>query len=73
MSKAAIEVITSVERRRRWSVYGNLCRHTPEAGAVCGKAARTDLGGGRAVKRASLPLRAPGKAGAIQPVKVRPK
>jgi len=25
--------------------------------AVCGKAARTDLGGGRAVKRASLPLR----------------
>ena len=24
---------------RRWSVYGNLCRHTPEAGAICGKAA----------------------------------
>jgi hypothetical protein len=35
---------------------GNLRRHTPEAGAVCGKAARTDLGGGRAMKRASLPL-----------------
>src|SRR5215510_173044 len=35
---------------------GNLCRHTPEAGAVCGKAARTDLGGGRAMKRTSLPL-----------------
>jgi hypothetical protein len=35
-----------------------LCRHTPEAGAVCGKAARTDLGGGRAMKRTSLPLRA---------------
>jgi hypothetical protein len=32
-----------------------LCRHTPEAGAVCGKAARTDLGGGRAMKRTSLP------------------
>ena len=31
---------------RRWSVYGNLCRHTPEAGAVCGKAARTDSGRG---------------------------
>jgi hypothetical protein len=29
--------------------------------------------GGRAMKRASLPLRAPGKAGAIQPVQVRPK
>ena len=35
----------------------NLCRHTPEAGAVCGKAARTDLGGGRAMKCTSLPLR----------------
>ena len=33
-----------------------LCRHTPEAGAVCGKAARTDLGGGRAMKCTSLPL-----------------
>src|SRR5215470_3376532 len=41
---------------RRWRVYGNLCRHTPEAGAVCGKAARTDLCGGRAMKRTSLPL-----------------
>src|SRR5204862_4532492 len=35
--------------------------------------ARTVLCGGRAMKRTSLPLRAPGKAGAIQPVKVRPK
>src|SRR5437588_12278441 len=50
-----------------------ICRHTPEVGAVCGKAARTVLCGGRAMKRTSLPLRAPGKAGAIQPVKVRPK
>ena len=33
-----------------------LRRHTPEAGAVCGKAARTDLGGGRAMKCTSLPL-----------------
>src|SRR5947199_1479993 len=33
----------------------SLCRHTPEVGAVCGKAARTDLCGGRAMKRASLP------------------
>src|SRR5262249_33935582 len=36
--------------------YGDLCRYPPEAGAVCGKAARTDLGGGRAMKRTSLPL-----------------
>ena len=27
------------------------CRHIPEVGAVCGKAARTDLGGGREVTR----------------------
>ena len=33
-----------------------LRRQTPEVGAVCGKAARPDLCGGRAVKRASLPL-----------------
>jgi hypothetical protein len=30
--------------------------NAPEAGAVCGEAARTDLGGGRATKRTSLPL-----------------
>src|SRR5262249_48866167 len=47
---------TRLACHRRWSIYGNLRRHTPEAGAVCGKAARTDLGGGRAMKRASLPL-----------------
>src|SRR6266511_1905017 len=35
----------------------SLRRHTPEVGAVCGKAARTVLCGGRAMKRASLPLR----------------
>jgi hypothetical protein len=29
---------------------------TPEVGAVCGKAARTVLGGGRAMKRTPLPL-----------------
>src|SRR5262249_60018249 len=34
----------------------SLCRHSPEVGAVCGKAARTDLGGGRAMKRTFLPL-----------------
>ena len=43
---------TRLACHRRWSVYGNLCRHTPD-GAVCGKAARTDLGGGRAMKRTS--------------------
>jgi hypothetical protein len=34
----------------------SLCRHTPEVGAVCGKAARTVLCGGRTMKRTSLPL-----------------
>src|SRR4029077_10018188 len=33
------------------------CAVTHPRGAVCGKAARTDLGGGRAMKRTSLPLR----------------
>src|SRR4051794_39474168 len=56
-SKARTGLRTRLACHRRWSVYGNLCRHTPEAGAVCGKAARTDLGGGRAMKCTSLPLR----------------
>jgi putative tryptophan/tyrosine transport system substrate-binding protein len=34
----------------------SLRRHTPEVGAVCGKAARTVLCGGRVMKHASLPL-----------------
>src|ERR1700756_4026 len=40
----------------RWSVYGNFRRPTPAAGAACGKAPRTRLGGGRAMKRPSLRL-----------------
>src|SRR5262245_42651181 len=55
-SKARTGLRARFACQRRWSVYGNMCRHTPEAGAVCGKAARTDLGGGRAMKRTSLPL-----------------
>src|SRR4029079_16829394 len=55
-SKARTGLRTRLACHRRWSVYGSLCRHTPETGAVCGKAARTDLGGGRAVKRTSPPL-----------------
>src|SRR6516165_1266264 len=34
----------------------SICRHTPKVGAVCGKAACTVLCGGRAMKRAPLPL-----------------
>jgi hypothetical protein len=40
----------------------SLRRHTPKVGAVCGKAARTVLCGGRAMKRASLPLHRPTSA-----------
>jgi hypothetical protein len=35
----------------RWLVYGSELPSIPEVGAVCGKAARTDLGGGREVTR----------------------
>jgi hypothetical protein len=34
-----------------WLAYGNLLPSIPEVGAVCGKAARTDLCGGREVTR----------------------
>jgi hypothetical protein len=56
-SKARTGLRARLACQRRWSVYGKTRRHTPKAGAVCGKAARTDLGGGRAMKRMSLPLR----------------
>jgi len=42
---------------RCWLAYGSVVSSIPEVGAVCGKAARTVLCGGRAMKRASLPLR----------------
>ena len=35
----------------RWLVYGSDLPSIPEVGAVCGKAARTDLCGGRGVTR----------------------
>src|SRR5262249_48610785 len=56
ISKARTGLRARLACHRRWSVYGSFCRHTPEVGAVCGKAARTVLGGGRAMKRTSLPL-----------------
>src|SRR5258708_33103526 len=36
---------------RSWLAYGTVSPLTPEVGAVCGKAARTDLCGGREVTR----------------------
>ena len=36
---------------RRWNAYGNCLPFGPEVGAVCGKAARTELCGGREVTR----------------------
>ena|SRR5438045_29768 len=53
-SKARTGLRARLACQRRWSVYGDLCRYPPEAGAVCGKAARTDLGGERAMKRTSI-------------------
>jgi hypothetical protein len=54
-TQSRISVSQALERIRQVA-----CRHTPEVGAVCGKAARTVLCGGRAMKRTSLPLRWPG-------------
>ena len=50
-TQSRVSVSQALERIRQ-----DLCRHIPEVGAVCGKAACTDLCGGRAMKRASLPL-----------------
>src|SRR5436853_7899881 len=36
---------------RCWLAYDSVLPPLPEVGAVCGKAARTDLGGGREVTR----------------------
>src|SRR2546422_10692689 len=46
-SKARTGLRARLACHRRWSVYASNCRHTPEVGAVCGKAARTVLCGGR--------------------------
>ena len=40
-AKHVLNSRTRLACHRRWSVYGNLCRHTPEVGAVCGKAAHS--------------------------------
>src|SRR5215468_8537005 len=49
-TQSRISVSQALERIRQ------IFAVTPEVGAVCGKAARTVLCGGRAMKRASLPL-----------------
>ena len=48
------------------------CRQLSKVGAVCGNAARTVLCGGRSAMGVPTATRQP-QAGAIQPVKVRPK
>jgi hypothetical protein len=46
-SIARIGLSTGLACTRCWVVYGSFRRHSPEVGAVCGKAARMDLCGGR--------------------------
>src|SRR5215471_16772596 len=41
------ETVSQVLARIRQTARPAICRHSPEVGAVCGKAARTDLCGGR--------------------------
>ena len=50
------ERVSQALARVRKAANVSLWRQSPEVGAVCGKAARTDLCGGRAMKSASLPL-----------------
>src|SRR5438067_13698698 len=56
-AKHALDTAPGSRVKGAGAYTASICRHTPEAGAVCGKAARTVLCGGRPVKRASLPLR----------------
>src|SRR5438132_8717158 len=48
-SKARTGRSTGYAWHRRWLAYGASSPWIPEVGAVCGKAARTDLCGGRPV------------------------
>src|SRR5258707_10757974 len=50
---------------RSWLAYGTFSPLTPEVGAVCGKAARTDLCGGREVTRVPTATEGASEAGAI--------
>src|SRR5439155_24029545 len=55
-SKARTGLRARLACHRRRTACGNYLPFGPEVGAVCGKAARTVLCGGPAMKRASLPL-----------------
>jgi hypothetical protein len=50
-SKARTGLSAGQTCHKRWSAYGKWYAVIPEVGAVCGKAARTDLCGGRGVTR----------------------
>src|SRR6266568_7169714 len=50
-SKARAGLRAGQTRHRRWNAYGKHLPSGPEVGAVCGKAACTDLSGGREVTR----------------------
>src|SRR6266496_962365 len=59
-------VSQALERIRRARKNAATCRYTPEVGAVCGKAARTDLCGGHEVTR--VPTANDSNVSAICPV-----
>src|SRR5262245_40818965 len=58
ISKACTGLSARLACHRRWNACGTCLPFGPEVGAVCGKAARTVLCGGRVMKHASLPLHA---------------
>jgi hypothetical protein len=73
LGKARTGLSAGLACHRRWTACGKPLPFGPEVGAVCGKAACTDLCGGRSAMSVPTATKAPGKAGAIQPVQVRPR
>src|SRR6266540_3690121 len=59
-SKARTARSTGYAWHRRWPAYGGYSPWIPEVGAVCGKAARTDLCGGRPVMGVPTATEPPG-------------
>ena len=63
---AAVEAVRALAQRAPSVSLGSICRHVSEIGAVSGKAACTDLCGGRRVTTVPTATRADIRAGAYR-------